>query len=326
MATWKRSTTILASQARLYAIPLHGALGLTLIAVVWPVSWLRVSPLAQYSFFPLWLGYILTVDALVLRRTGTSALIRSPGAFLGMFLISIPMWWVFEGINSFTHNWHYLGAEEYSTLRYVVVASWHFSIVIPAVFETAEFIGSFSFVGRFQRGPPVLLSRRFLVGAMVVGLLSVASLVSWPRYAFPLTWLCVFLLLDPINYLRGQPSVLASLRGRDWRLVVALCMGALICGWFWEMWNYWAFPKWQYTIPFSDFAHVFEMPLVGYGGYLTFGLEVYAVYHFLGSLVGWAPRHDLRIVSVQQATHQTDHTAEPTFPRSTETVTSETIV
>lgn len=32
-------------------------------------------------FFPLWLGYILTVDALVLRQRGTSLLTRSPKSF-----------------------------------------------------------------------------------------------------------------------------------------------------------------------------------------------------------------------------------------------------
>ncbi len=75
-----------------------------------------------------------------------------------------------------------------------------------------------------------------------------------------------------------------------------MAAGALVCGWFWEMWNYWAFPKWQYFIPYVDFAHIFEMPLLGYGGYLPFGLEVYAVYHFLIGLVEWVRKVSLRMV------------------------------
>ena len=279
-----------------YPLPFHGVLGLALIAVAWPASWLQFSPLAEYSFFPIWLGYILAVDAVVLRRKGTSLLTRNFVAFSGMFLASVPLWWAFEGINHFINSWRYLGAEDYSTLRYLTVASWHFSIVIPAIFETAELLGSFSFVGRFGRGPVVPVSGHFLAGAILLGLLFLVALVVWPRYAFPATWLFLFLVLDPINYLQGRPSVVAWLQKGDWRLVVVLSVGALVCGWFWEMWNYWAFPKWEYTIAFVDFAHVFEMPLPGYGGYLPFGLEAYAVYYFLAGLVGHAPASYLQII------------------------------
>ena len=62
---------------------------------------------------------------------------------------------------------------------------------------------------------------------------------------------------------------------------------ALLCGFFWEMWNYLAFPKWYYTIPFGQYAHIFEMPLLGYAGYLPFGLEIYAFYYFIRGLVRW---------------------------------------
>ncbi len=77
--------------------------------------------------------------------------------------------------------------------------------------------------------------------------------------------------------------------------MVALGTGALVCGWFREMWNYWAFPKWQYTIPLVDFVRVFEMPLLGYSGYLPFGLEVYATYHFMSGLVPRIPQVSLRM-------------------------------
>ena len=276
-------------------IPAHGVVGLLLVTAAWPASWLHVDLIGQYSFFPLWLGYILVVDALVFRRRGTSLFSRGPVAFAGMFLISAPLWWAFEGINKLTENWHYVGAEDYSVLRYVVVASWHFSVVIPAVFETAELVGSFGFMDRFRRGRALAVSRRFLIGAMALGLASLVALALWPRYVFPVTWLCIVLVLDPVNELRGRPSLIARLRRGDWRLVVALSLGALICGWFWEMWNFWAMPKWEYSISFVDFARVFEMPLLGYGGYLPFGLEVYAGYHFLAGFFDRSSEDILRI-------------------------------
>ena len=281
-------------------LPIHGAVGLTLVAVAWPVSWLQVDTIGQYAFFPLWLGYVLTMDALVLRRNGTSLLSRNGTAFVGMFLASVPLWWIFEGINHFTQNWHYVGDEEYSILRYVVVASLNFSIVIPAVFETAEMAGSFRVFKRFHRGPIVPISRQILTASMVLGVISLIALILWPRQAFAGTWLCLILLLDPINYMTGQPSILRTLRRGDWGMVMALCAGALVCGLFWEMWNFWAYPKWQYSISFVDFARVFEMPLLGYGGYLPFGLETYVVYHFLTGLARNVPRVGLNVGGSRQ--------------------------
>ena len=295
MITLLRQMRMPAGKGWTAPLPVHGAMGLTLVAVAWPVSWLRIDILGQYAFFPLWLGYILIVDALVLRRKSTSLLSRNPAAFLGMFLASVPLWWIFEGINHFTQNWHYVGDEEYSILRYVVVASLHFSIVIPAVFETAELMGSFGLFKRFHRGPVVPISRRILAASMVLGLFSLIALIIWPRQAFAGTWLCLILLVDPINHISGQPSIVRSLRRGDWGVVFSLCAGALVCGLFWEMWNFWAYPKWQYSISFVDFARVFEMPLLGYGGYLPFGLETYVVYHFLTGVVRNVPRARLNI-------------------------------
>ena len=68
----------------------------------------------------------------------------------------------------------------------------------------------------------------------------------------------------------------------------------MVCGFFWEMWNYWAAPKWVYHVPFVDFWHVFEMPLLGYLGYLPFALELYAMYHFFLGLAGKSSRLEFK--------------------------------
>jgi hypothetical protein len=60
----------------------------------------------------------------------------------------------------------------------------------------------------------------------------------------------------------------------------------LLTAFFWEFWNYWAYPKWIYTIPFVDFWHIFEMPLLGYGGYLPFSLELFAFYQLCSRILG----------------------------------------
>ena len=78
-----------------------------------------------------------------------------------------------------------------------------------------------------------------------------------------------------------RPHFLEELRHGDWRTVISLSLGALVCGLFWEMWNYYSFPKWVYHVPRLGFWHIFEMPLLGYGGYVPFALELYALKNFL---------------------------------------------
>ncbi|MFQ5847376.1 MAG: hypothetical protein ACE5IQ_06820 [Candidatus Methylomirabilales bacterium] len=257
----------------------HGRIGWLLIAVCWPLNWLWPGPRTHVLFFPLWLGYTLAVDALVLRRTGSSLLTRSPRDFATLFVISMPVWWLFEIINWRTGNWQYLGRELFTDLEYFVIASLSFSTVIPAVFSTAELIGTFDWIERFARGPRVSATPRLCGGLFATGCAMLGLLLAWPRYFYPFVWGSLFLIVEPINVWLGKRSILTRLQHADWRTVIALWTGALTCGFFWEMWNYFSYPKWIYQVPFVNFWHLFEMPLLGYLGYLPFGLELYVIAH-----------------------------------------------
>jgi len=269
--------------------PMRGCAGLAMIAVGWPLAWGRPSGLEflwENAFLLLWVGYTLVVDGLNYRITGTSLYSRNRWAFAGLFILSIPMWWLFEFFNLFLRNWHYLHNRPLGTVEYVVRASVHFSIVIPVVLSTAELWASSRLLMRTAYLPALPVSRRNLSALVLTGFCMLALVIVVPRFAFPLVWISVYLIMDAINMLQGAPSLLFHFSRGNWRPAVALALGALTCGFFWEMWNFYALPKWTYTIPFFDFFHVFEMPLPGYLGYLPFGLEVYALYIFLVTMCG----------------------------------------
>jgi hypothetical protein len=88
-----------------------------------------------------------------------------------------------------------------------------------------------------------------------------------------LLWVSPILIILSLQALAGRTTVLAPLRRGDWRPLVVPAWAALICGFFWELWNYHSLARWTYTVPFVQRFHLFEMPLVGYGGYLPFGIE-----------------------------------------------------
>jgi hypothetical protein len=101
----------------------------------------------------------------------------------------------------------------------------------------------------------------------------------------PLVWLAFIFLLDPINHLRGQPSIAGDLAEGRWGRLLSLLAGGAVCGLLWEFWNYWALSKWTYTVPYFGNVKLFEMPLLGFLGFPPFAVECWAMYVFLRSFL-----------------------------------------
>lgn len=259
----------------------HGWLGLLLLALCWPLNWALPGNRTAYLFFPLWLGYILVVDALVLSRTGTSLWTRSRRGFMLLFMASMPAWWLFEAINRRTGNWEYLGSNAFPDLEYYLLCTISFSTVMPAVFETAELACSFRWMERLSAGPRIRPTPAFNRGMFLSGAVMLALTLAWPKVFYPFVWTSLVFLLEPLNCWLGRRHFLQDLQRGDWRLVASLALGAVICGFFWEMWNYYSYPKWIYHTPGAQFLHIFEMPLLGYGGYVPFALELWALKNLL---------------------------------------------
>jgi hypothetical protein len=218
---------------------------------------------------------VLAVDGLCVLRTGTSLLTRSRALFVQLFLLSVPVWWLFELFNLRLENWQYLGREHFSDLEYFLLCSLSFSTVMPAVLATAELVRSARWIERFARGPVLRPTRRLLVGLALAGALMLAAMWIWPRVFYVCVWTSLVLLLEPLCVLLGRRSFLAHLARGDWRPWFSLWIGGLTCGFFWELWNSHSYPKWVYHVPGVGFAKLFEMPALGYLGYLPFAMELW---------------------------------------------------
>lgn len=276
--------------------PLHGWFGVSLAAVFWYLNWTLPGTRTHWGFFPLWLGYCFTIDGLVFWRTGTSLLTRDWRKYVGLFVVSAPVWWLFELLNLRTQNWIYLGTDIFTSLQYTFWTTLSFSTVIPAVFGSAELIASLGFIKRIKPGPVIGTGKRTTSAFFILGWAMLASMLSWPKLFFPFLWLSLYFILEPINIWRGNRSLAQWTQKGDWRPVIALWLGVLLTAFFWEMWNYYSFPKWIYQVPWGDWLHIFEMPLLGYGGYLPFALELYAIYHIFVGMNGNSDSNYIRIM------------------------------
>ncbi|MGZ6346401.1 MAG: hypothetical protein ACXWNC_02365 [Anaerolineales bacterium] len=262
--------------------PMHGWIGAGLVIIFWILNWSLTGLRTQWAFFPLWVGYCLMVDALVFRRTGTSLWFRSRSKYIGLFIASAPVWWLFELANWRLQNWQYIGSEYFSTLQFWFWATINFTTVIPAVLGSAELVRSF--LPHKLNGPIIRPTTAITVGFFVSGWAMLALMIIWPGIFFPFIWFSLYFLLEPINIWLGHRALVEWTKSGNWQPVVSLWLGVLMTAFFWEMWNYFSYPKWVYHVPWGNWFHIFEMPMLGYGGYLPFALELFALYHLLAGL------------------------------------------
>ncbi len=248
-------------------------------------------------FTPIvWTGYILFIDALVYKFKGRSPLMSDRLEFLIVTIVSIAGWWLFEFYNAprfWNSNlefwWHYHNLEPNLLLRRAGY-DWAFATIFPAMFETAELFTVTLFKGR-PAGLTIKFPNSMLIILALIGVIGVIMPLVFPSEWFaPVVWLSFVLFLDPINALRGSPSITSDLSRGKWRRLLSLLAGGLVCGFLWEFWNYWALSKWTYTVPYFGNIKIFEMPVLGYLGFPPFAVECWVIYIFLRSLLKLALR------------------------------------
>lgn len=293
---WRFTRTPMPAQSRgpVRRFPAWGWFGFALLALSWVLAWTRFAwfaPLQAHTFTPLWLGFIVTVNALTFRRTGHALLIDRPRYLLLLFVASAVFWWFFEYLNRFVQNWYYGGTGTLSAWEYFLLATLPFSTVIPAVVSVSDYLASFprmqrafSHAWRLRIAHPRVLAWVVLLAASL-GLLGIGL---WPTALFPLLWLSPLFIIVALQVVWGERTLFAGLAHGDWRPVVLPALAALVCGFFWEMWNWQSVSRWEYAVPYVQRFELFEMPLLGYAGYLPFGLEAVVVADFVRRLM--APR------------------------------------
>ena len=266
------------TRAKLRPYPWWGWTALAAGIIFWVLAWTRFEwfdSLQAHTFTPLWLSYIVSINALRYRRIGRCLLTHQPIYFLLLFPISSIFWWFFEYLNRFVQNWYYAGVLV-NDWEYFWYGTLSFATVLPAVLSTRDLIMDSGWLQHgFARYPALSLPPTKLTAGLIL-LLAAAGLTGigiWPNLLFSLLWISPLLIFLSLQMLAGEENLMDHLARGDWRVIIASAAAALICGWFWEMWNYFSLAKWHYSVPYVSRFHVFEMPALGYAGYLPFGLE-----------------------------------------------------
>lgn len=269
----------------------YGYIGLAIIIVA-EILLFSGNQFVGGWFTPIvWTGYILLVDAVVFRLSGQSLLTTGRLELLIIVFISIVAWWVFEFYNAprFWRSdlelwWHYHNLTPNPYVRRFGY-DWAFATIFPALFLTAQ-VFLLTLFRRFRNAPAIQLSRTTMYSLIFLGAVgAVVPIVFISSWFAPVVWLAFIFLLDPVNYLRGWPSILGDLEQGNVRRLCALLASGFVCGVLWEFWNYWAISRWTYTVPYFGDIKIFEMPVLGYLGFPPFAVECWVIYIFFRSLL-----------------------------------------
>lgn len=256
-----------------------GLAALTLfLSAVWGLGqgW---EPFATWFYSFAWWSYIILVDAVIFHRQGHSLLMDRPWEVPKLAAASVTCWLIFEFANFFLGNWHYQGLPASRLWRWL--GYWlGFATVFPGLFQTRNLLASLGLFAQV-RGPARPVGTAWLAPFTLAGWLMWLLPLIWPTYFFPLVWPAFFFLLEPWCYLEGGTSLWVQWRQGQRREIYLLLLAGLICGLFWEWWNFWAKARWVYTLPILQFGKIFEMPILGYLGFPPFAVACAVMSHFL---------------------------------------------
>lgn len=256
----------------------YGYIGLILVILAEANFFFVIQPFALWYIPIVWFGYILFVDSLVYRVRKKSLLSSYPKELAFMILLSLPFWSIFEIYNLYTGSWQYINYTWYVHLA-------DFATIMPAVLETFSLFNALEIGKSLDRKVAVKKGRKsatqrnylnIIKLLAVIGAFASVSPLFLPSIGFPLMWFGLFLLIDPLNYLIGRTSIVQKVSQGQRSMALRLALAGITMGFFWEFWNYQAYPKWFYTLPsFIPSLKLFAMPLVGYLGYMPFGMEAF---------------------------------------------------
>ncbi|HXZ44774.1 MAG TPA: DUF4332 domain-containing protein [archaeon] len=263
-------------------LPWYGWVALSTLVMGELGLFLGVFAIQTLFYCIAWWSYIVLADAWVLRRRGHSLLCNRPWEFLILAFWSVAIWNLFELFNFRLRNWFYVNVPT-EFLFGAILTFLAYATVIPGLFETYDVLRVYG-VAEGVHMRPWRIRPAALALSVGTGFAMLISVLIWPRYAFPWVWCFVVFLGDPLCYRTERTranSLLGQLERGDPRPFIRLLLSGLICGGLWEFWNFWAYTKWIYTVPFFEDLKWFEMPPLGFLGFPPFTLQCYVLINLL---------------------------------------------
>ena len=277
--------------------------GLVIFAVCWIVMWGQYEALGAIRYFmfvPLWWGFTLFLDGIVYyRRQGVSFISTRPWLLLGCGVFSMFGWYYFEYLNFFVlQNWFYPYLDLLPAPFTYLWSFITFSTVWPSLFVWYQLLDTYPAIGnRYTNGPQTAIGKRGCWLWMLIGAVMTVITPIWPDQLFWLIWVGPLLIIASGLALLKVWTPFTDMQQGDWSKVMTIALATLCNSVCWEMWNYWSAPNnpnfWHYNLPYVHEFLVFEMPVLGFSGYLFFGPVCWVCWILCAKLIGVESSIDL---------------------------------
>lgn len=261
----------------------------------WFFMWARINffiHIDYYTFVPLWWSFIFVLDGIVYKRNnGISLISKKPSIMQLLAVVSCFSWFAFEYLNFFViENWYYPNNQVFSNFGNIFWFSLSYTTVLPAIFEWYMLLKTFSSIrNRYSYGPKFTLSKKILIIYYILGMFLAFGMGYYPYILFWVLWVALVPLLSAAMALTGFWTPFTPIKDGNWTPMTLIGIATLINGFFWELWNFGSewfhndLPTnpnyWKYSVPYLDKIHIFsEMPILGYCGYLFFGINCWIIW------------------------------------------------
>jgi hypothetical protein len=274
-----------------FSWPFWTWVGLALWLIPLTVLWGKFSGplwLINWAVVPLFWGFAIFLDAIVYRRTGGLSIIaRHPRELLAMGLASSGGWMIFEWLNFFVNdNWLYPEGDRLSDDQFLLYALVGSSGLMVMSFEWYSLFNTWEgFRNRYADGPKIRVGKVGLWIMLVLAYVALFFVPFFPNQSFGVLWSAPLVILAAVLGLLSIWSPFRLIREGNYTPVAFLALTYFVQGILCECWNYFSAVHladgtvvtvnpdyWVYSIPYVQILHVFEMPMLGLGGYLPFGI------------------------------------------------------
>jgi hypothetical protein len=281
--------------------------GLVVTLVSWFFMWARFDAswkIEHYTFVPLWWGFIFVLDGIVYRRNnGVSLMSSRPTTMKLLAIVSSFSWFVFEYLNFFVlENWYYPNDKVFTNFGNITWQIASYTTVLPAIFEWYWLLRTNKKMNvRYTEGPKYGFSKTWHYVALIAGYILMFLMGYFPHQLFFVLWLALIPAIVPTMTLSNLWNPFTPIRTKgDWSFVLLIGLATALNGLFWEFWNFgseWFHDNaptnpnyWKYDIPYLDKVHLFsEMPILGYFGYIFFGVVCWVLWLTMAYLTGYNP-------------------------------------